>query len=78
MRASVYQDDPGYPTWCEHRNLKVFFEGAEVLYVVTADEEKRFIVQLDRDEQGHFMLNEAKDGARMTTRYGHVRIEVGE
>ena len=77
MRISAVEDDPGHLPWllCDKASLRIFFEGAQVDGVVTADEEKRLLVQLDRDEAGRFMLNDAGDGVRTSLRRGHVRIE---
>lgn len=77
MRMSVLEADAGCLNWalCRKETLRIFFEGAEVSGVVTADEERRLMVQLDLDEHGRPQINETGDGARMVTRYGHVRIE---
>jgi hypothetical protein len=78
MRASVHKDDPGYFPMDQTRRIRIFFEGVEVSGVVTADEEQRLIVQLDRDEKGRLYVDRKTGCAATVTRYGHVRIEVGE
>lgn len=74
MRISTFKEDPGYAP--DKVGAKVFFEGAEVLHVFTADEERRLIVQADLDDNGRVQIDEARQQVKTITRYGHVRIEL--
>ncbi len=76
MRLSTDPTDPGYRPGLH--GVRVFFEGAEVLHVFTADEEQRLIVQADLDELGRLQLTPDKTQVRKVTRYGHVRILMPE
>lgn len=79
-RMSVDKDDPGHALWqqCRAKGVRVFFEGAEVNCAYTADEERRYIVQADLDEDGNVQIDETGERIKRITRYGHVRIEVFE
>jgi hypothetical protein len=55
MRVSSRPDDPGY-TPCFHQ-FRIFIAGAERSNVETADEAKRYAVQLARDEWGKPVLD---------------------
>lgn len=74
MRVSVDRGDPGCSNSVPF--AKVFFDGAEVSGVITADEEKRMILQYVTDSEGRFQLNEARTEVLAQKRYGHVRIEL--
>jgi hypothetical protein len=74
MRASVDQSDPGYNP--AHFGAKVFFEGAQISHVITADEEKRFVIVHCTDERGNVMLTADRTETKTETRYGAVRIEL--
>jgi len=76
MRLSTDKDDPGY-TATAHR-ARVFFNGAEVRGVFTADEEKRLIVQAVFDERGHIQLAPCRTKVLTDVRHGDVRIELLE
>lgn len=76
MRASVNKNDPGYMNWAINRGLRVFFEGAETHYVVTADEEQRMIIQFELDKDGRPVFDHEVRSLKRVTRYGHVRIEL--
>jgi hypothetical protein len=73
MRVSAQPGDPGY--CLNARQSRVFFEGAEVTHVITADEKERYIKQYILTDGGMPKLSE--DGSRLLVdeRYGHVRIE---
>lgn len=74
MRISTLMEDPGYSP--DKIGAKVFFEGAEVGYVFTADEELRLIVQAALNDQGLVQIDQASRSVKKITRYGHVRIEL--
>jgi hypothetical protein len=72
MRISSRPSDPGY-TPCFHQ-FRIFIAGAERSNVETADEAKRYAVQLARDEWGKPVLD--KNGWQVRQEYfGDVRIE---
>jgi hypothetical protein len=72
MRVSSDLKDPGY-TPCFHQ-FRIFIAGAERSNVETADEAKRYAVQLARDEWGKPVLD--KNGWQVRQEYfGDVRIE---
>jgi 3-dehydroquinate synthase class II len=72
MRVSSDPADSGY-TPCMHQ-FRVWLAGAERSNVLTADDTKRYAVQLARDEFGRPVLD--KDGnQRRQEYYGDVRIE---
>lgn len=74
MRLSTDKDDPGYsPTAF---GARVFFNGAEVRGVFTADEEKRLIVQAVFDSAGRYQLAPCRTKVLRETRHGDVRIEL--
>jgi hypothetical protein len=73
MRASIDSADPGY---CPSLfGSKVFFEGAEIKNVITADEEGRFVLVYRLDDKGDVMLSDDRLSLLEEKRYGHVRIE---
>ena len=74
MRASVDHLDPGYNR--AYFGAKVFFEGVEISRVITADEEKRFVVVVCAHENGDVMLTPDRTEVKTETRYGAVRIEL--
>lgn len=76
MRASVNENDPGYMNWVKNGKLRVFFEGVETQYVVTADEEQRMIIQIELDKAGRPVFDRDTYSLKRVTRYGHVRIEL--
>ena len=78
MRISVIQDDPGYHPACVFSGTKVFFEGAEIGYVFTADEEKREVLVARLDASGNLTLTKDRQDFAVEKRYGHVRIELSE
>jgi gamma-glutamylcysteine synthetase len=72
MRVSSRPDDPGY-TPCFHQ-FRIFIAGTERSNVETADDSKRYAVQLARDEWGKPVLD--KNGWQIRQEYyGDVRIE---
>lgn len=77
MRISVYPDDPGWPNHHAHQfsGIKVFFEGAEIKCVFTADEEARYVVVAALDAQGHMQVDRSTNDVKTEIRHGHVRIE---
>lgn len=76
MRLSTDKEDPGYSPTAQP--ARVFFNGAEVRGVFTADEEQRLIVQAVLDEHGHFQIAPCKTKVLTDVRYGDVRIELLE
>lgn len=74
MRVSVDPTDHGYTGPCP--GARVFFNGAEVRGVFTADEEARLIVQADFDADGHCQLAPCGTKVLTITRSGDVRIEL--
>ena len=76
MRLSTDKDDPGYAATTH--GVRVFFNGAEVRGVFTADEERRLIVQAVFDESGCFQLAPCRTKVLTEVRHGDVRIELPE
>lgn len=74
MRISTDRDDSGYTAFAFA--AKVFFNGAEVRGVFTADEEKRLIVQAVFDSAGRYQLAPCRTKVLRETRHGDVRIEL--
>lgn len=74
MRVSVDPTDHGFTGPCT--GARVFFNGAEVRGVFTADEEARMIVQADFDANGHCQLAPCGTQVLTVVRYGDVRIEL--
>jgi hypothetical protein len=72
MRISSRPDDPGYTP--HMHDYRVFIAGSERGNVETADEEKRYAVTLDRDEEGRPALDKAGNQRRQEF-WGDVRIE---
>lgn len=75
MRMSTDPQDPGHEAYLKGRPVRVFFDGAEIKGVMTADEEKRLIVAAVLDDKGGYQLDKSKQAVLTETRYGHVRIE---
>ena len=73
MRGTVDSGDPAYDPAL--LGSLVFFEGTQISMVITADEEKRYVLVYRTDEKGDLMLNDARDEPLTETRYGHVRIQ---
>lgn len=76
MRISTFNDDPGYIAPAITGGCKVFFNGAEMKGVLTADEEKRLIVQADFDARGNYQLNAERTELKTLTLYGDVRVHL--
>jgi hypothetical protein len=75
MRISSLPDDSGYSQYAHMAT--VYLAGAERNNVVLADEERRYAVQLARDEFGKPILD--KHGNQRTQEFfGDVRIDVPE
>lgn len=74
MRVSVDPTDPSYNT--AHFGAKVFLDGAEIGRVITADEEKRFVLAYRADEKGDAMLTPDRENLQTEFRYGAVRIDL--
>lgn len=76
MRLSAERGDPGYMIATLNPRAKVFFEGAELRFVITADEEKRHLKAYSLDPDGKPLVS--PDGTHLLTRelFGHVRIEL--
>jgi hypothetical protein len=72
MRISSLPEDPGFSQYAHMAT--VYLAGAERNNVVLADEERRYAVQLARDEFGKPVLD--KHGKQRTQEFfGDVRIE---
>jgi hypothetical protein len=72
MRVSCHPGDPGYTPYFSH--YRVWLAGAERSNVETAGSDKRYAVQLARDEFGHPLRD--KDGNQLRQPFwGDVRIE---
>jgi hypothetical protein len=75
MRLSTDPNDPGYSAFIYNKgSIKVLLEGVELKGVITADEEKRFIVQAVFDDNGKYKLNKDKTEVLKQTIYGNVAI----
>jgi hypothetical protein len=74
MRLSVIKGDPGYSP--HMFGASVLLDGAEIKYVVTADEEAGYVVIYLRDSAGHFMFNGSRTGIVSKTIHGIVQINV--
>lgn len=72
MRVSIYENDIGY-TDQPHR-YRIYFNGVELKYVLTADEEKRFLVMARLNNNGEFSLDE-NCKVITETMYGDVYIK---
>lgn len=73
MRLSTEKDDPGY---IPKARARVFLNGSEVRWVLTADEEQRLVVQADLDERGDPQLAPCGTKIKTVVRCGEVRIEL--
>lgn len=75
MRISADPQDAGYVNYRQFHRARVFLDGAEVFYVLTADEEEGVIVRYKRDPAGQFMFD--KSGLRVARERcrGTVRVE---
>lgn len=82
MRVSVDNDDAGYLTYGMLRGggkeVRVFLNGIERDYVVTADEEQRLIVRMKTDERGMPIIDRTKEEIVHETLKGDVFIDVYE
>lgn len=80
MRVSVDPGDPGYlaeiRSYGGGGGVKVFLGGVERTHVVTADEEKRFIVCHRLDVAGRPLLNPGRTAVLRDVEYGDVRVEL--
>jgi len=72
MRLTVLDDDPGIKVHPDPR-IKVYLDGAEIKFCLTADDEKGEIITAVTDERG-WMVAENGEVKRQTL-YGSVRIE---
>lgn len=72
MRLTVLEDDPGIKVHPDSR-IKVFLDGVEVKFCLTADDEKGEIITAVTDERG-CMVAENGNVKRQTLQ-GTVRIE---
>lgn len=72
-RISAVEDDPGYVYPWISAKAKIYFNGYERHYIITADEKERYVVYYVLDEQGRIKI---KNGKPLTSvEYGDVRIE---
>lgn len=74
MRVSVDEQDPGYSPGLIGRGVKVFLDGVEQRYAVTADDELGLVVLCDLDEQGNVKVK--GDEVVWVTVHGAVKIEL--
>lgn len=74
MRASVDSTDPGYNP--AYFGAKVFLDGVEISRVITADEDKRFVLAYRADENGDVILTPDRQDVQTEMRYGAVRIDL--
>ena len=76
MRISIDCEDPGFATWAASaKPVRVYLGGVEISKVITADEERRFVVRHVTDERGNVVLNRARTETMRETVYGDVRIQ---
>ena len=77
MRLSTDPTDPGH--WTRGLGVaRVYLGGTEITHVLTADEERRMVIQCDLDDDGNLQIDgrgTSDPRVRKITRYGHVRIE---
>jgi len=74
MRVSVDKDDPGYVE--DYLFYRVFFNGEEANRVITADEEKGFIIYYATNKNGGAVRKHGKAGDLLSRQlHGNVRIE---
>jgi hypothetical protein len=74
MRVSANTDDPGYLNYVRMGGrVRVLLDGVERNGVITADEEKRMIVMVSRDESGNVKANGDEIATEVWT--GNVHIE---
>lgn len=70
MRLSVDKEDPGYTG--PIRGLKVFLDGVEQKWVITADEEEGKVLTLVRLPDGNF----ARDGDELRQEWKSGKVEL--
>lgn len=75
MRISCEKTDPAYRYGVAHQ-CKVRFNGVEINFVVTADEEKRYIKRMCLNQWGNPILNADKSDYLTEEVYGDVYIDV--
>lgn len=73
MRLTVLDDDPGVKIESYRERYKVFLDGIEVKYCLTADDEKGEVIAAVTDEQGRLQVEGR--GVKRQTLYGKVLIE---
>ncbi len=71
MRLSILDHDPDYSP--DAVLYRVYLDGEEIQGVVTADEEKGYVVRYITDEEGNVQLN--GDEFDFETVFGEVRLE---
>lgn len=80
MRLSANPGDPGYRAYQslgKRKHLvRVFVDGIEQHYVVTADTKRSCVTVFQRDENGRFSINRKRGTARMTRIAGSVEIRM--
>jgi len=76
MRISCIKDDPGYIDGLQRAGVSVTLNDQPVKDCRTADEERGFVVVLDRDDQGRPRLNHDRSEVRNKTLHGSVRITI--
>lgn len=75
MRLSMIEGDPGYDDRLPDQRVVIFFNGEEMSYVLTADEEAGILVRYKRDANGHYIANPQTGDAVTETLYGGVKID---
>lgn len=79
MRLSVLRSDPGFLAWARmpgKTELKVFFEDVLVDRVLTADEERGYIVAHVLDARGRPILSIDRTELITKELHGRVRIQL--
>lgn len=74
MRLSCREDDPGFQPADKTLTAVIYLNGSEITGVITADEERGFILRYMRDEQGRIRVD--GNEARTEKLYGKVQIEI--
>lgn len=80
MRVSVQPDDPGYVGPGGDKLFEVLVDGVSTrdktagLYIVTADEEEGFVVEMRRSLRGAVLRDPETGKPKLFTRRAQVRI----
>ena len=76
MRLSADRDDPGFVNGRIASRAKVFVDGEEQRWVITADEERRVVVQYVLDGSGRMVIDRQANAPLVQVTHGDVRIEL--